>query len=442
MPEDNANASEGSPLSPVPGSLPVKPEMPRPGELLAGRYEIERLLGRGGMGEVFSAVQRPLGRRVAVKILKTPDSPDDDPKFEGRFLREAEAAARLTHPNTITVFDFGQTDDGVLFIVMEYLEGNDVRTVLRHSGQLLPPRAIHVAKQVCKSLREAHRKGIVHRDLKPANVLLLDRDDDPDFAKVLDFGLVKFRGEASELTLAGKFLGSPRYTSPEALDRNKEVDHRADIYAVGILLYAMITGEPPFDGDPMQVLSAHLHEVPQAMYKASPSAKTTPELEALVARCLQKDPDRRFQSMSALLSALRDVGSFYGDHDTETIDFENAEESIDLDDSVSPAKVMEVLRESPTGAEGKRFGPGGSLPVPARRGPEAPPAPAPVDATPPGFVKSILEAAAFTGYGFATKAIVLLAVVLGFAIFGRTSTESSPQATPAPGTPSSRRPSK
>ena len=342
MAEDNPSAPGGVLSNSISRVPPVNPVMPRPGELFAGRYEVERMLGRGGMGEVYAAVQRPLGRRVAVKILKTPDSIDDDPNFQGRFLREAAAAARLTHPNTITVFDFGQTDDGVLFIVMEYLEGNDVRTVLRHEGQMTPQRSIHVAKQVCKSLREAHRKGIVHRDLKPANVLLVERDDDPDFAKVLDFGLVKFRGESSEITLAGKFLGSPRYTSPEALDRNKEVDHRADIYAVGILLYAMITGNPPFDGDAMQVLNAHLHEIPQPMYKAAPSARTTPELEEVVEKCLQKEPDRRFQSMSELLTALRKVASFYGDHDTETIDFDTAEESIELDESVSPGRPLPV----------------------------------------------------------------------------------------------------
>jgi serine/threonine-protein kinase len=351
MAEDNANSTEGSLSNSIRQIPPVKVAMPRPGDLFAGRYEVERILGRGGMGEVYAAVQRPLGRRVAVKILKTPDSIEDDPNFQSRFMREAAAAARLTHPNTITVFDFGQTDEGVLFIVMEYLEGSDVRTVLRHEGQLSPVRAIHIAKQVCKSLREAHRKGIVHRDLKPANILLLTRDDDPDFAKVLDFGLVKLRGEASEITLAGKFLGSPRYTSPESLDRNKEVDHRADIYAMGILIYAMITGHPPFDGDAMQVLNAHLHEIPQPMYKASPSAKTTPELEDVVARCLQKDPDRRFQSMSELLTALRAVGAFYGDHETETIELENTgEESIELDDSITPGSDLAAPgRPSPAG---------------------------------------------------------------------------------------------
>lgn len=304
--------------------------MPEVGEVFAGRYDIKRMIGRGGMGVVYLATQAPLGRQVALKILKPPESLDDDPNFDERFLREAAAAARLSHPNTITVHDFGQADDGALYIVMEYLEGNDVRTVIAHEGAFSPGRAIHVAKQVAKSLREAHRKGIIHRDLKPANVLLVNRDEDVDFVKVLDFGLVKFRGEASEITLAGKFLGSPRYTSPEALDRTREVDHRADIYAVGILLYAMITGHPPFDGDPMQVLHAHLHEKPKPMWKINPAAQTSPELEALVARCLEKDPDLRYQSMGDLVNALRNVGGAFGAEDTETLDLE-VNESLELD---------------------------------------------------------------------------------------------------------------
>ncbi len=330
MPDDGAKGIDGllndGFLKKPTGGEP--PPMPKPGEEFAGRYTIERRIGRGGMGEVFLARQAPLDRLVALKILKPPDSIEDDPKFDARFLREAAAAARLQHPNTITVYDFGQTDEGHLYIVMEFLEGTDVRTSLAHEGVFSAQRAIHVAKQVCKSLREAHAKGIIHRDLKPANVLLIERDEDVDFVKVLDFGLVKFRGEASEITLAGKFLGSPRYTSPESLDRNAVVDHRADIYAVGILLYTMLSGSPPFDGDPMQVLNAHLHEAPKPMYRMNPAAQTTPELEALVMQCLEKDPAARFQTMADLLTALREVGAYFGDEHTETLDLELSETSL------------------------------------------------------------------------------------------------------------------
>jgi serine/threonine-protein kinase len=318
--------------------------MPKPGEAFAGRYTIERRIGRGGMGEVFLARQAPLDRFVALKILKPPESIEDDPRFDARFLREAAAAARLQHPNTITVYDFGQTEPGHLYIVMEFLEGTDVRAALAHEGIFSAHRAIHVAKQVCKGLREAHVKGIIHRDLKPANVLLIERDEDMDFVKVLDFGLVKFRGEVSDITLAGKFLGSPRYTSPESLDRHAVVDHRADIYATGILLYTMLTGSPPFDGDPMQVLNAHLHEQPQPMYRANPAAQTTPELEALVMKCLEKEPAKRFQSMSELLEALREVGSYFGDEHTETLDLELSESSIP---DVPEGRLLQESRRPP-----------------------------------------------------------------------------------------------
>lgn len=324
VPDDGANGAglTGTGGPPRGRSASV---MPRPGETFAARYSIERLLGRGGMGVVFLARQAPLDRRVALKILQPPEHIEDDPNFDARFLREAAAAARLQHPNTITVYDFGQTETGQLYIVMEYLEGADLRSALAEQGPFGAARALHIGKQVCKSLREAHAKGLVHRDLKPANVLLVERDDDVDFVKVLDFGLVKFRGENSDITLAGRFLGSPRYTSPEALDRNAVVDHRADIYSLGILLYTMLTGAPPFDGDPMQILNAHLHDQPRPMSVANPATQATPELEALVQCCLEKDPTRRYQDMDGLLAAMREVGGAFGDEQTETLDLELGE---------------------------------------------------------------------------------------------------------------------
>ena len=278
--------------------------MPREGDQFADRYTIEFQVGKGGMGVVYKAEQAPLGRQVALKILKPPDSIDDDPKFDERFMREAAAAAKLHHANTITIHDFGQTDRGQLFIVMEYLEGRDLRSVLRASGPFGVNRTIHIAAQICKSLREAHGKDMVHRDLKPANVVLIERDGDPDFVKVLDFGLVKFAGEESELTLAGKFVGSPKYTSPEALDRTKKIDHRADIYSLGILIYTMLAGQPPFSGDPIQVLTAHLREKPPLLSEINPMVRSNARLDRVLDRCLMKDPADRFASMESVLKAL------------------------------------------------------------------------------------------------------------------------------------------
>ena len=305
------------------GEPGVAAQMPRPGEKFAGRYVVQRMIGKGGMGEVYLATQTPLGREVALKILKPPENIEDDPNFEDRFLNEAAAAARLQHPNTITVYDFGQTDDGILYICMEYLRGSDLRTVIRHEGIFTAQRAVHVAKQVCKSLREAHNKGMIHRDLKPANVLLIERDDDVDFVKVLDFGLVKFQGD-DEITLAGRFLGSPKYSSPEAFDRNRVLDHRADIYAMGILIYTMVTGTTPFDGDPIQILNAHLNEPPKPMWKMNSAAKTTEDLEGIVQKCLAKQPRDRFQDMAELLQALRAVGAQWGDEETATLELDEA----------------------------------------------------------------------------------------------------------------------
>ena len=304
MSESNEGQDSAAPGASAPGVRAV----PTPGETFADRYRIDGLLGRGGMGEVYRAVQSPLGRSVALKILKPPENIEDDPHFEGRFLNEAAAAARLNHPNTITVHDFGQTEDGVLYIVMEYLEGRDVRRALLQDGPFPFERAVHVARQVARSLREAHRKGIVHRDLKPANVLLVQRDDDHDFVKVLDFGLVKFQGQLTEITLAGKFLGSPRYTSPEALDRHATIDRRADIYSLGILIFTMICGKPPFDGDALQILNAHIYEVAPRIRVVHPQAQIPEVLEQIVAKCLEKRPDNRYDSMEELLAALSQVG--------------------------------------------------------------------------------------------------------------------------------------
>ena len=283
------------------------PGMPVEGEVFAGRYQVERLLGRGGMGMVYLAVQSPLDRPVALKVLRPPSDPHMDPQFYSRFLREAEAAARLQHPNTITTHDFGTTDEGIPYIVMEYLEGRDLRRALASEWPFSLDRTLHIAEQVCKSLQDAHEKGMVHRDLKPSNVLLVRRNDDADFVKVFDFGLVKFRDEDQDLTQAGVFLGSPRFTFPEALDAAAQVDHRADIYSTGILIYTMVAGQPPFSGEPMAVLSAHLNEVPRPMCEVDSLALSCPGLESVVARCLRKDPSDRFQSMRELYSALKGV---------------------------------------------------------------------------------------------------------------------------------------
>ena len=300
-------ADDGSQVS-APGEMgsPAR-GMPVEGEIFAGRYHVQRLLGRGGMGMVYLAVQAPLDRPVALKVLRPVDEQHMDQEFRSRFLREAEAAARLQHPHTITTYDFGTTDEGIPYIVMEYLEGRDLRRVLASEWPFPLERTLHIAQDICKSVQDAHEKGMIHRDLKPSNVLLVKRDDDEDFAVVFDFGLVKFSGEDQDLTQAGVFLGSPRFTFPEALDSAVAVDHRADIYSTGILIYSMVAGQPPFNGEPMAVLSAHLNEMPQPMCEVAPRAHSCAALESVVARCLRKDAADRFQSMRELGAALKKI---------------------------------------------------------------------------------------------------------------------------------------
>lgn len=183
---------------PRPSSEPPPMRDPRLGRTLVGRYRIERLIGKGGMGRVYLATQLPLNRPVAVKIL-SPEFQKKDPQFPKRFFLEAATAAQLNHPNTITVFDYGETEHGELFIAMEYLKGRPLSRVVAADGPLSAERSIHISMQIIRALREAHQKGIIHRDLKPGNIMLLEEGDDLDYAKVLDFGLVKlFNTETSQ----------------------------------------------------------------------------------------------------------------------------------------------------------------------------------------------------------------------------------------------------
>jgi eukaryotic-like serine/threonine-protein kinase len=274
------------------------------GRIINDRFRIISVIARGGMGRVYRAEQVPLGRLVAIKTLDPRGhGGDNDPQFQQRFFLEASVASKLQHPNTVTVFDYGRTSDGVYFIAMELVEGRSLFHVIRDDAPLQPARVIHVALQIARSLREAHRLDVIHRDLKPGNVLLTHHGDEEDFVKVLDFGLVKHvESEAEqELTKAGLFMGSPKYMSPEQI-RGERVDARSDIYALGVVMYEMITGRVPFERDnTVKVLMAHMHEqVPPI---------TTPDvpqpLVELVMRCLDKRPDGRPASMDEVILRLK-----------------------------------------------------------------------------------------------------------------------------------------
>jgi serine/threonine-protein kinase len=281
------------------------------GRVLDGRFTLLSRIGRGGMGLVYRAQQATLGRGVALKVLVGTGEEDREAEFQRRFFREAATAAKLKHPNTITVFDYGSDmidEERVFYIAMELLEGQTLSRACGKSG-LGAPRAVHVALQIARSLREAHAAGIVHRDLKPGNVMLISQEEsdevESDFVKVLDFGLAKtFAGGAEPgLTRAGTFLGSPRYVAPEQVE-GRAVDPRTDIYSFGCVLYRMLTGKVPFDGDaPVDIMMQHLEKEPRPI--------TDPEvpdaLAALCLQCLEKQAKDRPQSMQEVIAVLKRV---------------------------------------------------------------------------------------------------------------------------------------
>ncbi len=274
------------------------------GRVLNDRFRMISVIARGGMGRVYRAEQVPLGRIVAVKTLDPRNNgADGDPQFQQRFFLEASVASKLQHPNTVTVFDYGRTSDGVFFIAMELVEGQSLLTVIREAGKLSSSRTVHIALQIARSLREAHRFDVIHRDLKPGNVLLTQHGDEDDFVKVLDFGLVKHVETAAhiELTKAGLFMGSPKYMCPEQI-RGDHVDARCDIYALGACMYEMLTGKVPFDREnTVKILMAHMHEAVKPILDPA----VPPALNALVLRCLAKQADDRPASMDELILLLK-----------------------------------------------------------------------------------------------------------------------------------------
>ncbi len=320
VPAESKDATEPPQHQPA-ASIPGPPVDPRVGEVLVGRYRLERLIGKGGMGRVYLATQHPLNRQVAVKIL-SPEFQTKDPQFVRRFFLEAATAARLNHPNTITIFDYGETERGELFIAMEHLRGRALSRAIAADGPMPAGRTLHIAMQIARALREAHAKGIIHRDLKPGNIMLLDEGEDPDFAKVLDFGLVKlFNPEGSggravveqltpapidaDLTGAGMFLGSPKYMSPEQI-QNQELDPRTDVYSLGIIMYQMVSGRVPFRGESsVEIIYKHVHAPLPAIHDLNPEADAAPELEEIIRRCLAKKREDRFLGMAELLIELK-----------------------------------------------------------------------------------------------------------------------------------------
>jgi len=282
-----------------------------------GSYQLGELLGRGGMGEVYKATHRMLARPAAIKLIRTEMLGAVDAEAARlavtRFRREAEAAANLRSPHTVELYDFGVTEDGTLYLVMEFLDGMDLESLVRKTGPLPGGRVIYVLRQVCDSLEEAHTLGLVHRDIKPANIHLGQVGLRHDFVKVLDFGLVKevssLSLEHSMATIPGQMaLGTPAYMAPE-LALGERVDGRADIYALGCVAYYLLTGQLVFEAEKaFQLIAKHLQTAP-----VPPSERTdrpiSPELERLILKCLAKDAKDRPRSAAQLAQMLEWIPS-------------------------------------------------------------------------------------------------------------------------------------
>ncbi len=272
------------------------------GQIVEGRYKIERIIGKGGMGTVYACRHVVVGKVAAMKVLKAGVERSDG--VLQRFVREAQTANLLKSRHIVEVSDFGQLPTGAFFVVMELLEGQDLARGMRNG--LGKPQLVHVFLQVAETLQLAHDKGIVHRDLKPDNVFLVNDAGDPLFVKLLDFGIAKIlHGDGNAgLTETGVILGTPYYMSPEQA-RAEAIDHRSDIYALGVMMYRAFTGRLPFMADStMGVLTRHITETPQP---PSEIGNVDPITERMILRCLAKKPEYRFQSMREVAEALRTV---------------------------------------------------------------------------------------------------------------------------------------
>jgi serine/threonine-protein kinase len=376
-------AVDGSTIAAGPGIAPSQPSQPRIdpyiGTTLDGRYFIEQQLGEGGMGVVYRGRHKVIGKRVAIKILRGDMAADAE--MVERFLNEARAASSIGNPHIVDISDFGRVD-GATFFVMEFLEGQALAALTEHNQVIPILRLVHIAKQIARGLSAAHARGIVHRDLKPDNVMLIPRGEDPDFVKVLDFGIAKVASESGRLTRAGSVFGTPHYMSPEQA-AGVPVDQRTDIYSLGVILYEMASGKVPFDADNfMGILTQHMYKSPAPIRALVPQPQDVPPgLEAIVLKCLSKKVDLRYQSMDELAADLERV-----------------------ERGIVPQAVEEMMGRS------------GGFNVPADyfRKQQVPGGPTMMPATPPFRQKKPILAAVLMSVG--AVALLITAVVIGVSV--------------------------
>ncbi|MCB9549879.1 MAG: serine/threonine protein kinase [Myxococcales bacterium] len=301
-----APTEDGTP-TPAPLSMPAA-EVPLIGRSLGGKYQVKAIIGRGGLGTVFRGVQAPIGREVAIKVINRQRA--DDPSLRKRFQREAAAAAHLKHPGIVALYDFGE-DEGELYMVMELVDGRELRQLLTDEGRMAPSVVVELARQICEGLAHAHERGLVHRDMKPENIMVSRTSFGSYRAQILDFGIVKsVRADApmstplGHQTRAGVIMGTPAYLSPEQAYA-RGIGPATDQYSLGVMLYEMLTGQLPYHkGSEFEVMTAHCI----APFPPMPAEAEVPAaLEAVVRRAMAKTPEERFPDVQALADALADA---------------------------------------------------------------------------------------------------------------------------------------
>ena len=287
---------------------PLNPDDPLVGAVLAGRYVVKGRIGEGGMGLVYEGLHRDIDKRVAIKVLR--DDLSRRPEVVARFRQEARSASRIGHENIVDISDFGETTRGASYFIMEFLDGEDLGNVLGREVTVDADRACAIVLQCCRALSATHAKGIVHRDIKPENIFLIRRDGVDDFVKIVDFGIAKMSdietdgAPGRKLTKTGMIFGTPEYMSPEQA-AGQELDHRVDVYALGIILYECLAGRVPFEGDTfMAVLTQHLFAELPPIVELNPNAEVSRELELVIRKALAKDPDDRYRDTEELAEAV------------------------------------------------------------------------------------------------------------------------------------------
>ncbi len=291
-------------LCSVDAAVLQNPSDPLLGQTLAGKYRVEQLIKRGGMGAVYRGKHVLMDKTVAIKVLRPALAVDD--AVVARFSREAKAASRISHPHAVSVTDFGEAENGVVFLVMEYLDGRTLKEIIRSEGPMPLGRAVEIIRQVTGALDAAHAQGVVHRDLKSDNIML-SQTNGGDWAKVLDFGIAKIQQPASakdaDLTAPNLVIGTPQYMSPEQCSQIQPLDARSDIYSLGVIIYEMLAGRVPFTGESAtMIMMQHVQDSPPSVLATRPDLP--PAVDHVIARALAKTPADRFQSAGELFSAL------------------------------------------------------------------------------------------------------------------------------------------